>query len=116
MLLDRNLIHRFGIVNEILWGTVGKEPVESFYVAAYEAIRRVRCVVLRLIRVSGILKPLEQRGWHRQRPLYRDSRGVPGGEPIGSWMFVFLESACADIFAGQVFPWEGYEIYHPSSD
>lgn len=29
-----------GIVNEILWGTIGQIPVQSFYHAAYEAIRK----------------------------------------------------------------------------
>lgn len=29
-----------GIVNEILWATVGEIPVQSFYFAAYEAIRK----------------------------------------------------------------------------
>lgn len=28
-----------GIVNEILWGTIGEQAVQSFYLAAYEAIR-----------------------------------------------------------------------------
>lgn len=28
-----------GIVNEILWGTIGQVGVQSFYYAAYEAIR-----------------------------------------------------------------------------
>lgn len=28
-----------GIVNEILWGTIGETAVQSFYFAAYEAIR-----------------------------------------------------------------------------
>lgn len=29
-----------GIVNEILWGTIGQTPVQSFYLAAYEEIRK----------------------------------------------------------------------------
>lgn len=29
-----------GIVNEILWGTIGQQAVQSFYLAAYEAIRK----------------------------------------------------------------------------
>ena len=34
-----------GIVNEILWGTVGQIPVQSFYYAAYEAIRKATYVL-----------------------------------------------------------------------
>jgi len=34
-----------GIVNEILWGTVGQIPVQSFYHAAYEAIRKATYVL-----------------------------------------------------------------------
>lgn len=34
-----------GIVNEILWGTVGQAPVQSFYYAAYEAIRKATYVL-----------------------------------------------------------------------
>jgi hypothetical protein len=33
-----------GIVNEILWDTIGETAVRSFYLAAYEAMRRASCV------------------------------------------------------------------------
>ncbi|EKM79666.1 hypothetical protein AGABI1DRAFT_114151 [Agaricus bisporus var. burnettii JB137-S8] len=36
----RDVVGIVGIVNEILWGTVGQTPVQSFYYAAYEAIRK----------------------------------------------------------------------------
>ncbi|KAF8956533.1 glycoside hydrolase superfamily [Flammula alnicola] len=35
----RDVVGVIGIVNEILWGTIGKDSVQSFYLAAYEAIR-----------------------------------------------------------------------------
>ncbi len=35
-----------GIVNEILWGTIGQTPVQSFYLAAYEEIRKATYVVI----------------------------------------------------------------------
>ncbi|KAF8228078.1 glycoside hydrolase [Tricholoma matsutake] len=36
----RDVVGIVGIVNEILWATVGEIPVQSFYFAAYEAIRK----------------------------------------------------------------------------
>lgn len=36
----RDVVGIVGIVNEILWGTVGQTPVQSFYLAAYEEIRK----------------------------------------------------------------------------
>lgn len=33
-----------GIVNEILWGTIGEVAVQSFYYAAYEVMRKSRYV------------------------------------------------------------------------
>jgi hypothetical protein len=33
-------LSRMGIVNEILYSTIGKTPVQSFYYAAYQAIRK----------------------------------------------------------------------------
>ncbi|KAF9451864.1 glycoside hydrolase family 5 protein [Macrolepiota fuliginosa MF-IS2] len=36
----RDVIGIVGIVNEILWGTVGQTPVQSFYYAAYDAMRK----------------------------------------------------------------------------
>ncbi|KAF5348585.1 hypothetical protein D9756_009619 [Leucocoprinus leucothites] len=36
----RDVVGIVGIVNEILWGTIGQTPVQSFYNAAYEAIRK----------------------------------------------------------------------------
>ncbi|KAF8874014.1 glycoside hydrolase family 5 protein [Mucidula mucida] len=35
----RDVVPMVGIVNEILWGTIGKDSVQSFYYAAYEAMR-----------------------------------------------------------------------------
>ncbi|KXN84327.1 putative glucan 1,3-beta-glucosidase D [Leucoagaricus sp. SymC.cos] len=36
----RDVVGIVGIVNEILWGTISQTPVQSFYYAAYEAIRK----------------------------------------------------------------------------
>ncbi|KIM40964.1 glycoside hydrolase family 5 protein [Hebeloma cylindrosporum] len=36
----RDVVGIVGIVNEILWGTIGQQAVQSFYLAAYEAIRK----------------------------------------------------------------------------
>ncbi|CAA7262821.1 unnamed protein product [Cyclocybe aegerita] len=36
----RDVVGIVGIVNEILWGTIGQQAVQSFYYAAYEAIRK----------------------------------------------------------------------------
>ncbi|KJA23279.1 glycoside hydrolase family 5 protein [Hypholoma sublateritium FD-334 SS-4] len=35
----RDVVGIFGIVNEILWATIGETSVQSFYLAAYDAIR-----------------------------------------------------------------------------
>jgi len=35
----RDVVPMLGIVNEILWGTIGQQAVQSFYYAAYQAIR-----------------------------------------------------------------------------
>lgn len=35
-----------GIVNEILWGTIGQTAVQSFYFAAYESMRTSRYVLV----------------------------------------------------------------------
>ncbi|KAF8182287.1 exo-beta-1,3-glucanase [Pholiota molesta] len=35
----RDVVGVVGIVNEILWGTIGQQSVQSFYLAAYNAIR-----------------------------------------------------------------------------
>ncbi|KAF9013054.1 glycoside hydrolase superfamily [Cyathus striatus] len=36
----RDVVGIVGIVNEILWATIGEQAVQSFYYAAYEAIRK----------------------------------------------------------------------------
>ncbi|KAF8887157.1 glycoside hydrolase superfamily [Infundibulicybe gibba] len=36
----RDVVGIVGIVNEILWGTIGQGPVQSFYYAAYDAMRK----------------------------------------------------------------------------
>ncbi|KAJ3511582.1 hypothetical protein NLJ89_g4016 [Agrocybe chaxingu] len=36
----RDVVGIVGIVNEILWGTIGQQGVQSFYYAAYEAMRK----------------------------------------------------------------------------
>ncbi|KAF5311717.1 hypothetical protein D9611_009477 [Ephemerocybe angulata] len=36
----KDVVQMVGIVNEILWSTIGKEAIQSFYTAAYEAIRK----------------------------------------------------------------------------
>ncbi|KAJ2917012.1 hypothetical protein MD484_g3422, partial [Candolleomyces efflorescens] len=36
----KDVVQIVGIVNEILWATIGQEAVQSFYYAAYEAIRK----------------------------------------------------------------------------
>lgn len=40
VLFTYSSVSRVGIVNEILYTTIGKGPVQSYYYAAYEAIRK----------------------------------------------------------------------------
>lgn len=55
-----------GIVNEILWATIGEVPVQSFYLAAYDAIRKSTYAVycqtytyrfIPTVRIAGVLGP-----------------------------------------------------------